>query len=65
MKPAKRKPKFKVGQIVVDRIENLPRVVLRYFRGWVEITPACGSIQEGHRMFPEQLRPLTKREAGR
>lgn len=65
MTQRKRKgPTFRVGQVVVDKVEYLPRRIIAYRNGWYEIEPACGMILEGHRMDPKDLRPLTRREGG-
>ena len=44
----KRKPKFRVGQVVIDTIENLPRKILAYRKGWYQIDPSCGAIENGY-----------------
>ena len=60
MKPKRRKPKFRVGEVVKDyERDNYYRVSSVWTHPGYE---ALYSLHDHHRLHESELRPLTKRE---
>jgi hypothetical protein len=63
MKRAKRKPQFRVGQIVMDK-QAIPRKIVYRSGSFYQCIPGDGERIPNDEWQEKELRPLTKRERG-